>query len=95
MKNHKDILLNKNDDLTIANGDFVVSESEMQEVGIILRLAKGELKEDPILGANLIELMHSEKNNNEMLRRAKLNLLRDGKDWRELKDKMQMNPKFL
>lgn len=95
MSVNKDILLNDDDDLLIANGDFVIAESEMQEVGIILRLAKGELKNDPILGANLIQLMHAESNNNEMLQRAKLNLKRDGKDWRELKNKMEMNAKLL
>ena len=53
----KDILLDENDDLKILNGDFDIGESEMQEVGIILRLRQGELKSDPILGANLQHFM--------------------------------------
>ena len=31
-----DILLDDDNDLLIANGDFIIGESEMQEVGIII-----------------------------------------------------------
>lgn len=53
-----DILLDDSDDLNIVNGDFVIGESTLQEVGIILRLNSGELRNDPVLAPNLIQLLH-------------------------------------
>ncbi len=51
-----DILLDEDGDLLIVNGDFVIGESIDQEVGLILQSNKGEYKEFPTFGLNLIEL---------------------------------------
>lgn len=49
MSNRKDILL-KDDDLWIRNGDFVVDESDLQHIYLIIRLHKGNIKQYPLIG---------------------------------------------
>lgn len=87
----KDILLDDNDDLIIENGDFKIGESLTQDVGLILRMNQGELKEDPLLGANLIQLIKSSVDNDELQTRVKLHLQRDGKDYEALKNYIKLN----
>jgi phage baseplate assembly protein W len=86
-----DILLNENDDLRIENGDFVIGESIDQEVGLILRMNKGELKEDPIVGCNLIQLIHSNITEATLKQIIKIQLARDGKSYEELKERIKLN----
>lgn len=86
MKYENDILLDANDDLDIVNGDFVIGESVLQEVGIILRLNSGDLKSDPVLAPNLIQLINSKKDTNEFEERVRLHLRRDGKNYDEIKE---------
>lgn len=86
----RDILLDENDDLIIANGDFLLGDSLTQEVGIILRLNQGDLKSDPLLGPNLIRLEKSTEIN-EFQERVKVHLERDGKDFNELKQRLTLN----
>lgn len=74
-----DILLDKNDDLLFANGDFVIGGSHIQEVSIILELNKGELKMDTVLGCNLISHKNSVLSSVELKNIIKNNLKRDGK----------------
>lgn len=85
-----DILLDENDDLLIVNGDFVIGESFDQEVGIILRMCPGELKEDPVLGPQLIRLINSNTSELEIKQLVKLHLARDGKDYEEIKERLKL-----
>jgi len=89
MTKEKDIQLDVNDDLIIQNGDFIIGESLFQEVGILLRLNQGELKSDPLLGPNLIELEKGAASGKEFKTRVRLHLQRDGKDYQQLKEKIQ------
>lgn len=91
MTDEKDILLDSNDDLTFKDGDFAVGESLTQEVGIILRLNQGDLKSDPLLGPNLIQLEKGVEDTNEFQERVKIHLKRDGKNYNELKNRINMN----
>lgn len=86
MNYENDILLDANDDLDIVHGDFVIGESLIQEVGIILRLNSGELKSDPILAPNLIQLVNSASNNQEFEQRVRLFLERDNKNYDDIKN---------
>jgi hypothetical protein len=81
----KDILLDDTDDIAIINGDFFVDESTLQEVGIILRLNSGELKSDPVLAPNLIQLVKAEANDQEFEERVRLFLKRDNKNYDDIK----------
>lgn len=86
-----DVSLGIDDDLGITDGDFTIGESLSQDVGIILRLNQGDLKSDPILGPNLIQLIKSKVSQQELQTIIKLHLERDGKDYNEVKNIMQIN----
>jgi hypothetical protein len=82
-----DILLDENDDLLFdANGELVLGDCDLQEVGIIARINKGEVKSDPLLGPNLIELIHANAKPEEFKQRMKIALARDGKDFEEYRE---------
>lgn len=85
-----DILLDYEDDLLIVNGDFAVGESILQEVGIILRLTTGDLKSDPLMAPNLLQLIKG-KSDNEFEDRVRLFLKRDNKKYEELKRFITLN----
>ncbi len=87
----KDILLNQDNDLDFLNGDVVIGESLLQEVSIIARLQSGELKSDPILGPNLIQLIKSNSKQADIEQRLRIHLARDGKEYNELKQYIQVN----
>ena len=91
MTNELDILLSENDDLLIANGDFVIDESVLQDVGIILRLNSGDLKSDPIMAPNLIQLVKGKADNQEFEDRVRLFLSRDGKNYDDIKKLININ----
>ena len=81
-----DFLLDDNDDMIIANGDFQTGDSIDQEVGIIIRLNQGEMKSDPVLGPNLVRMINAKANHERIKSVMKLNLARDAKDYDKVKD---------
>lgn len=87
----KDILLDQDNDLQIMNGDFIIGESLMQEVGIILQMNQGELKSDPLIGANLTTRIRGVKDNLKLQRHIETQLEMDDKDYDEIKDKLTLN----
>ena len=48
-----DILLSDNLDLVFQNGDFVIDESQAQQIKLCLLTAKGEWRENPTIGVGL------------------------------------------
>ena len=91
----KDIKLDENDDIAFLSGDFQIDESTLQEVGIILGLTQGNLKEFPTLGANLYQLINSQVSQDEIKQRVMIHLAKDNKNYDEIKDYMQINTKTL
>ena len=87
----KDILLDGNDDLLFKDGELVIGESLTQEVGIIVRLNQGELKEDPLLGPNLITLINSNASKAKIKQKVKIHLARDGKNYDDFRDLITLN----
>ena len=85
----KDIVLDTDFDLKIVSGDFLIDESEMQEVGLILSMSSGELKSDPLIGANLIQFVRGVKDNREIERHVRKQLELDNKDYDEIKDRIR------
>lgn len=85
----KGILLGENGDLLIKNKSVVVGDTEMQEVAIILQLNQGELKLYPLLGPNLIQLQKTNSSKFLIEQRLRLNLARDGKNYDDIKNKVQ------
>jgi len=86
-----DIVLDDNNDITFVNGDFAIGESLTQEVSLILRASQGEFKNDPLIGANLIQLVNSSVSETKLKTRVKLHLQRDGKDYNAIKDFINLN----
>jgi hypothetical protein len=82
----KDIILDEENDLQVVNGDFVIGESFMQEVGLILQMSQGELKSDPIIGANLTTKIRGVRNDAKIRRHIETQMELDGKDYEEIKN---------
>jgi len=76
----KDILLDENNDLLVQNGDFVIGESERQEIKMILQAVKNDYKQFPEIGVNLVEELNSSGSARALTQKIKLNLKMDGKD---------------
>lgn len=83
-----DILLDENNDLQIVAGDFVIGESFMQEVGLILQMNQGELKSDPLIGANLTSKIRGVQNDAKIRRHIETQMELDGKDYEDIKNKI-------
>ncbi|CAB4126661.1 hypothetical protein UFOVP87_4 [uncultured Caudovirales phage] len=60
----QDILLNDEDDLLIANGDFLVGYSDEQHLALITIMDLGHLKENPFLGIGINRKLGSSENPN-------------------------------
>ena len=86
----QDILLDENGDLAIVNGDFVLGNSVDQEVEAVLTCNKGDVKEDPIFGSDLITLIKSNISEVEVKQTIKIQLKRDGKSYQELKERINL-----
>ncbi|CAA0228449.1 conserved hypothetical protein [Tenacibaculum maritimum] len=91
----KDLLLDKDGDLLIQNGDIAVGESLTQDVSIIIRLSKGDLKSDPVLGADLITMINQKESPAVIEDQIRLHLERDGKDYDQIKEQVISNSKKL
>lgn len=87
----KDILLDETGDLLFKNGDLVVGESELQDVGLILRTNQGEWKETPIIGANLVKEIRGNENKLKRERNLRIQLKLDGKNYDDIKNRLRIN----
>jgi hypothetical protein len=86
----KDIVLDSEFDLKIVNGDFVIDESETQEVALILSMSQGELKSDPLIGANLIEFIRGGKDKVKIEKHIRSQLELDDKDYDDIKENIKI-----
>lgn len=81
----KDFKIDSNGNYIIKNGDFVIDDSELQEVAEILSSHPGEFKEDPIIGAALTTFIKSNRDIDRIEQHIKKHLARDGKDYEDYK----------
>ena len=86
-----DILVTENNDLEIIAGDFSISNSLLQEVGFILQSQQGNWKSDPLVGANMVELIKGKHNRTVVEKRIKIQLERDGKNYDAIKKLLKLN----
>lgn len=94
----KGILLDQEGDIKIVphtgkNGKqsgLIVGDSLVQNAAIVLELNQGELKEDPVLGANLFRYIRSKANKSAIEKQMKVHLKRAGIDYSELVDKINI-----
>ncbi len=86
-----DIILTKADDLDVANGDFVLAESTIQDVGLIITSNKGQWKNSPLVGCDLVQLIRGSGKRTEIDRRVRVQLEHDNKDYSKIKDYININ----
>lgn len=72
-----DILIENSNDLAIRGGDFVVGESGLQDIYLILLLEKGTLKQSPRVGVGANRLRNATVTP-ELRREIQLQLAADG-----------------
>lgn len=87
----RDILVSENNDLELMAGDFSMGESHLQEVGFILQSQQGNWKSDPLVGANMVELIKGKHNRTSVEKRVKVQLERDGKDYDAIKRLLKLS----
>jgi hypothetical protein len=87
-----DILLDENGDLKIANGDFVIGDSNDQEIENLLVSAKGAFKEFPLVGGDIGKMLKSRSGQTAALKEIKYQLTNDGFDDLKIKiDEQDIN----
>ncbi|MDU1892760.1 MAG: hypothetical protein E6767_18930 [Dysgonomonas sp.] len=95
----KGILLDGNDDLLInvkrdttgkITSGLVVGERMVQDAYITLSINQGELKEDPIAGANLLTMIRGKENKEKMRKTIEIALQRVGIRFDDIKDQLEM-----
>lgn len=86
-----DILITENNDLEIIAGNFSIGDSLLQEVGFILQSQQGNWKSDPLVGANMVELIKGKHNRTAIEKRIKIQLERDNKDYDTIKKLLKLN----
>lgn len=93
----KGLLLDKDGDIRIVPHKgkdgltgFVIGDTLIQNAAIVLELNQGELKEDPVLGANLIRYIRSQADKRAIEKQMKIHLKRAGIDYSELVDKIKL-----
>lgn len=86
-----DLLLDETDDIQFdVNGELIYGDTTLQEVGLIARINKGELRNDPLLGPNLIELIKANGSKAEIKQRLKLHLERDEKNYTDFENLIEI-----
>ena len=78
-----DILLNTGDDIAIAEGDFVTGESDLQNIYLLMRLNKTNIKQSPRACVGE-ELLLNGTVNAELRKEVQLQLQSDGYRLRQL-----------
>lgn len=73
-----DILVNKEGDLEIQNGDFVTGDPQQQDIQHILLAEKGQFRQFPTLGVGVRKRLNGPFSVEELRRDVRINLESDG-----------------
>ncbi|WP_264521208.1 hypothetical protein [Flavobacterium sp. N1994] len=87
----KDLLLDADLDILIEAGDFVIGESTVQEVALILCSNQGDWKNEPLIGANLIKYIRTGAKPADIKRVVTFQMEQDAKDYDDIKDLLKIN----
>lgn len=79
----QDFLLNEDGSMKIENGDFVIGNCDMQNKSLLLSLAKGSIKKNPISTVGISNYLESE-DSAAMLREIRTRFSADGMDVKQL-----------
>tara|TARA_B110000977_G_C11000203_1_gene463495 strand:- start:947 stop:1249 length:303 start_codon:yes stop_codon:yes gene_type:complete len=64
-------------DLAIENGDFVIGNSDQQNIRNIIQSQRGQFYEQPLIGVGILDEMNSSATTQSLKNRIKTNLLLD------------------
>jgi|ERR1035437_20464 hypothetical protein len=81
----QDIDLDDNFDLTIVNGDFLITESDQNHVISIINSYTGAWKEYPLVGVGLIQYLAGSVNSDVVKRAIQTQLITDGYNVQDIK----------
>lgn len=92
------IQLNSENDLAInvkrkdgmITGGLVIGSRRMQDAYIILSVNQGDIKEDPIAGANLLRMIRSKLSYEKIRKTVEISLARVGIRFEDIKDQFEM-----
>ena len=93
----KGILLGDDDDLKITvrrdssgmiTGGLTIGERTIQDAYIVLKSNQGEVKEDPLCGANLVRNIRAKANQEKIRKTIEVSLKRVGIDFEDVKDRI-------
>ena len=74
-----DVLLDSDGDDSIKSGDFELGDGSEDDCVIILKLNRGALKSDPLMGPNLITMMNKKYGSSDIIQAIRIAFERDGK----------------
>ncbi len=87
----KGILLDANFDVIVSNGKLRIGDTSNQDAAIVLKLSKGDLKEDLLLGPGLTQFIRGKHKGYKIDQVIRENFARAGINYEEFKDKMRVN----
>ena len=76
-------------DLACEDGDFVIGDATLQHQADLLEAGEGEYKQSPTVGVGLRDFLNDE-DTTEVLRKIRLQFVRDGMNITELKSGAQL-----
>lgn len=82
----RDYKLGPDGDLIIRDGDFVFDEALDDDVDLLLLTNPGEVKADPLAGVGMLRMLRGEVSQEEIKKKVKLQLERDGKNYEEIRE---------
>ncbi len=95
----KGILLDENNDLRInvkrnaqgkITGGLVIGSRKMQDAYLVLNMNQGDLKQDPLAGANLLRMIRSRASNEKIRKTIEIALRRVGVRYYEIKAQIEL-----
>lgn len=78
-RSNYDIALDDDGDDSIKNGDFELDDGTEDDCVIILKLNRGALKADPLLGPSIVTMMNKKFGSSDIIQAVRIALERDQK----------------
>lgn len=85
-----DIQVAKDKNKQISRGLVLIDDSIDQEATLLLQLNQGDLKEDPLMGCNLVRYIQSNATKSEILRTMKIQFKRAELNFDDFKNRMTL-----
>jgi hypothetical protein len=83
-------LIDNDNDLKIVKGSIQIGETTMQDAFLALSMNQGELKEDPIVGINLLTLIRGGAKREKIRKEIEIGLQRVGIKLDDIKEQIDL-----